>query len=108
MDVTIEPAVVTAMGNVARHVGETMIGVVPRDLADAQGDAAAARIRELASSGQLDACLSTWTDVGTGMRDKTVSTGDKLLASVHVYVTSDHQSADLFRATPVYGEARPV
>lgn len=102
MKVTIQPPAVTAIGNAARDVGETVLANVPKELTRGQERLGRARIHELASKGALDAVLSQWIDNGDEGSRKTVSVGNKFISTVNIYVTSDHESGSLFNFVPPY------
>lgn len=108
MTVEIHPRALTAVGNAARHVGETMISQVATELGDGQQDASSARIQELATKGSLDLTLSSWITAGRSLAGNVTSTGDKFITTSNVYVAHDNAGYDEFKHLPVHrGGARP-
>lgn len=83
------------MGRAARGVGAD-IAPVPKRLAQIDDSLGGAHLQPYATHRSLSSVVEDWTRFTKRLTEVTVTTGDKLLETVDISVTTDNEGGNLF------------
>ncbi|HEX6443737.1 MAG TPA: hypothetical protein VF053_01515 [Streptosporangiales bacterium] len=77
------------------------------ELGSAGKDEGGAHLKGFASKGSLDSLLDVWEPTTSGLQSNVHETGDKLLSTANIYVSTDNAGVDLFKYIPWHDPHHP-